>query len=216
MPGPCKGALLGLVLLGLIVCPVSLDAAPTISEVTFSSPASGQEGEPILIFVDELVDPVQVFFSDGNNPTQEATPVLVDIARGVVLVLVPPTAETGDMIVRANGVDSPPFYLRVAGGVFTPGSREVSGTITRQTDATPLQGVLVMFISQGPCEFDQVLWDYAETDATGNYTLNGIDGDYDVLRRRGSVPAAVGIGEIQGVRVYERCVGWNHLDSVAL
>src|SRR5947209_13987875 len=92
----------------------SLTAAPTITDGNaLKTPARAGPGEPILIYASGLIAPVRVFFSDGVNPTVEATPALSDLTRGVVLVKIPAGAATGNMKISAAGVDSPLYYFRI-------------------------------------------------------------------------------------------------------
>jgi hypothetical protein len=157
------------------VIPASEPVGPVITMFENGSPAHAQEGEPVLLFVEGLEPPVSVFFSDGSDPVLEATEVEVEFDRGIVLTRVPAGAATGDMKVTANGVDSDPYYLHIDAGTFTQGIRSVSGQVTDGTN--PIADAAVVLFRGTGCD-DEDFWDFAITDASGNYALNGIDGFY--------------------------------------
>jgi hypothetical protein len=180
-PGPaCLGPLAAL--LAVLAFAPAL-AAPAIERDPFTSPAEGHIGEPIMLFASGLVAPVRVFFSDGANPVVEATPAQFDAARGAVLTHVPAGAATGNMKISANGVDSPLFHFRVLAGAFVQGTDTVGGQATN--GAAAVAGVLVALIRDTGCP-QQVVQDYGVTDATGHYTLHGVDGSYELY----ALPAA--------------------------
>src|SRR5437867_3056815 len=110
------------------LCGAPALAAPTIAREVFHEPSRGRIGEPLLIFGAGLVSPVRVFFASAGG-TVEATPVAFDANRGVVTVRVPAGAVTGNMKIRANGVDSANYYFRVESGAFTQGTDVVSGKV---------------------------------------------------------------------------------------
>jgi len=153
-----------------------LVAAPTITDGNaLKRPAAGAAGEPILIYASGLVAPVRVFFSDGVIPTVEATPVLSDVARGVVLAKVPSGAATGNMKMSAAAIDSPLYYFRTGPTAFVPGTDTLTGHVTN--GGSPVPGVLLVLLRDTGCKNPQ-FQDFAATDSTGSYTLHGVDGNY--------------------------------------
>jgi hypothetical protein len=152
-----------------------LAAAPRIVYTPTSLPAQAHVGDPVVLYVDGLVAPVHVYFSNGTSPVIEATPINVDAARGLVLFRVPAGAVTGNMKVNANGVDSPLYYFRILPGTFNQGTDVVSGQATN--GATPVTGVLLLLFRDVGCVLP-VLQDFTRTDATGTYTMHGVDGVY--------------------------------------
>jgi len=153
-------------------------AAPAIERAIFSAPAQAHVGDPVLLLANRLVAPVRVFFSDGTNPVIEATPVLFDAGRGALFTHVPAGAATGNMKISAGGVDSPLFYFRILPGAFVQGTDAVSGQAT--SGVTQIPGVLVALIRDTGC-LENAVQDFGLTDATGNYTLHGVDGTYALL-----------------------------------
>ncbi len=153
-----------------------LTAAPTITDGNaFKEPARAATGEPILIYASGLIAPVRVFFSDGANPTVEATPVLADITRGVVLAKVPAGAATGSMKISAAGVDSPLYYFRTNPTGFVTGTDTVTGHVT--SGGSPVPGALLVLLRDTGCQNPQ-FQDFAVTDSAGSYTVHGVDGNY--------------------------------------
>ncbi len=150
-------------------------AAPAIERAIFSAPAQAHVGDPVLLFANSLVAPVRVFFSDGTNPVIEAASVLFDAGRGTIFARVPAGAATGNMKISAGGVDSPLFYFRILPGAFVQGTDAVSGQATSGT--TPIPGVAVALIRDTGC-LENAVQDFGLTDATGHYTLHGVDGSY--------------------------------------
>lgn len=154
-------------------------AAPLITRTigVGESPAHGQVGAPLVIFTQGLSAPVRVFFSDGLNPTVEATEILADVPRGVVAARIPVGAQTGSMKVTAGGVDSLPYFFRIDPGTFTQGTDVVSGTVT--SAGGPVAGAFVVLLRPTVCGILAV-WDITATDPNGGYTLRGVPGDYFV------------------------------------
>ncbi len=153
-------------------------AAPRITDVLNSAPPHGKQGEKVLFQVEGLVAPVQVFFSDGANPTVEAPSVQCDPVRGFLAAQVPVGVQTGNMKVTANGVDSPPHYFRADSGVYDPGSGTVQGTTTGP--GGPVAGVLLALLRPNPCDGMDVI-DSSVSSATGAYTLHGPQADVMIL-----------------------------------
>jgi hypothetical protein len=153
-------------------------AAPVITSVENGSPVHAQAGEPILLFAEGLEAPVRVYFSDGTDPVLESADVEADLDRGIVVARVPVGALTGDMKISANGVDSALYYFHVDTGAFNQGTRSVSGQVTDGVD--PVAGAAVVLMQFDGCDHE-TFWDFALTDASGNYALNGIDGDYGLF-----------------------------------
>src|SRR5207245_8592029 len=134
-------------------------------------PAQGAVGEPILIEASGLVAPVRVFFSDGVNPTIEAVPTLSDVARGLVLAKVPPGPATSNMKISSTGVHSPLYYFRTDPTSFVPGTDTLAGHVT--SGGSPVPGALLALLRDPGCEHTQQLQDFAVTDSTGSYTMEG-------------------------------------------
>ncbi|PYQ09772.1 MAG: hypothetical protein DMH00_12440, partial [Acidobacteria bacterium] len=170
-----RGSTARLALLMLFFCSGPLLAAPRLLRNAYSFPAQAHAGDPLLLLADGLAAPVRVFFSNGTTPTVEATPVLIDASRGTILVHVPAGAVTGNMKISAAGVDSPLYYFRILPGTFTQGTDAVSGQAT--SGATPIANVLALLVRDTGCALPAVQ-DFGLTDATGHYTLHGIDGAY--------------------------------------
>src|SRR5260221_7444695 len=137
-------------------------SATTIDRDAFHRPSHGLVGEPMLFFVENLAAPVDVFFSDGTNPTVAGTNVIADEDRGAVLVTVPAGAKTGNMKIVANGVDSALFFFRVDAGTFTGGTDVVSGTVKDGTGNGVGSAVLLLFGQS--CSNGTELRDYAFSD----------------------------------------------------
>jgi hypothetical protein len=119
---------------------------------------------------------VSVIFSDGREPTVQATDVLVDKVRGMVMTRVPAGAATGNMKISAGGLDSAPYFFRVAAEPFVQGTNVLEGRVTRQSDGSAVGGVMFILMRDSGCESD-VLIDFAQTDDTGHYTMHGTSGD---------------------------------------
>ncbi len=165
--------------LGLF-CGLTLAAppAPVIRQAGFKRPARAKAGELVIFMADHLANPVQVLFSDGTGPTVAATAAWADPERGMVLAVVPALAQTGNLVLRANGVDSAPYYFRVENGTFTPGTDNVYGQVL--SGSTPLAGAAVVLLRDDGCR-NTDLWDAVVTDAGGNYSLHGSDGVYGIV-----------------------------------
>jgi len=153
-------------------------AAPTIQREAFHRPAHAQPGAPVLLMVGNLANPVRVFFTKASGGTVEAATVSADIARGLVLARVPATAGTGDMVVRANGIDSPGFYFRVDFSPFVQGTDAVSGTV-KNGSGNGVSGALAALFEDACGEF--VLRDFTTTDSGGHYTLHSRAGSGTVF-----------------------------------
>jgi hypothetical protein len=149
-------------------------AAPVISFFEGGSPAHAQAAATVLVFAEGLEAPVTASFSDGVGPNVAAADVEADLDRGLVLVRVPAGAVTGNMKISANGVDSLPYFFRIDAGTFTQGTHVVSGQVTDGVD--PVEGAAVVLLKFA-CD-DETLWDFAMTDASGDYSLTGVVGDY--------------------------------------
>ncbi|MBP7146409.1 MAG: hypothetical protein KBD01_02605 [Acidobacteria bacterium] len=152
--------------------------APVIIQAGFVSPARAAKGEPLMIMAEKLVEPVRVFFSDGSNPTVEAPVLGLDTERGMVVVQVPSAAKGGPMKISAAGVDSPAYMFRVLSSTFVQGTNQVSGRVL--AGGTGVADALVALLKPDPCG-EMALWDGAVTDASGNFALNGQDGDYLIM-----------------------------------
>jgi len=146
-------------------------AAPLITELMAGGPPHAQADATIGIFGSGFVAPLQVFFSDGTNPTVSAGAVAADTTRGILMVRVPAGAATGNMKVVANGVDSNLFYFRRDAGTFARGASLVSGQVFGPSLA-PVAGAVVVLLAPSGCD-GETLWDHSVTDASGNYTLHG-------------------------------------------
>ncbi|MBI3447670.1 MAG: hypothetical protein HY049_01930 [Acidobacteria bacterium] len=153
-------------------------AAPTVFREVFHRPAHAQAGAPVMFEVSDLATPVHVFFTKASGGTVEATPVTVDLVRGLVITHVPATAGDGDVVVRANGVDSTGFYFRVDFSPFAQGSDTVTGTV-KIGSGSAVSGALVVLLEDACGEF--VLRDFTGTDPNGRYTLHSRAGSHLVL-----------------------------------
>jgi hypothetical protein len=162
------------------LCALPAVAAPVITDVftTGQSPPHAQVGTPVFIQATGLTGAVQVFFSDGTNPTVAAAAPSVDLVRGILNVRVPAGAVTGNMKITAAGVDSPLYYFRVDAGSFTQGTDVVSGQVL--SGASGVANAMVVLLQDTGCD-NQLLWDYTLTNGTGNYTLHGVDNNYFIL-----------------------------------
>src|SRR5262245_33443360 len=167
--------------LAALVLPRGAVAAPSITRFLVGPrPTAARVGEPVMMSVRGLAAPVRVFFSNGTSPTVEATPVVADLARGVVMARVPAGAMTGTMKVTAAGFDSPVYYFTVAGGTFVQGTDVVSGVVDDGT--YPVAGAAVVILRlTGSCDNDFAPHDFTTTDANGAYTLHGTDGEHLIL-----------------------------------
>lgn len=165
--------------LGLF-CGLSLAAppAPVIRQAGFKRPARAKAGELVIFMADHLAAPVQVLFSDGTGPTVPATTSWADPGRGMVLAVVPALAQTGNLKLRANGVDSAPYYFRVESGTFTQGTDNVYGQVL--IGSTPLADAAVVLLREDGCRNTEI-WDAVTTDAGGNYSLHGPDGAFGIM-----------------------------------
>jgi len=162
----------------LVLGAAGAHATPVITSLEAGGPAHAQAGSTVIILAEGLVEPIELFFSDGANPTVQATSLEVDTARGVVVAKVPAGSTTGDMKLTANAVDSAPYYFRIDAGTFDQGTRTVSGQVL--DDGNPVGGTLLLMLSFGGCD-DETFQDFALSDRFGNYTLTGPDGDYEVI-----------------------------------
>ncbi len=167
-----RGRMLSIALVAATV-PCAVGASPRITEVLGPAPVHGQRGATIGFLAQGLTSPVRVFFSDGSNPNVEASPVDVDLGRGIVFARVPAGAVTGTMKLTAGGIDSNPYRFRVDAGTFDQGSSTVSGQVTN--GAIPVAGAAVVLLAFDTCDND-TLWDRSITDATGHYALTGKNG----------------------------------------
>jgi hypothetical protein len=177
----------------------SLDAsaAPRITDVMSSAPPHAQAGEKVLFAVEGLVPPVRVFFSNGTGPTLEASGVQYDPSRGLVTAQVPVGAQSGNIKVMANNVDSPPHYFRIDAGTYDPGSGTVQGTVTGP--GGPVQGAMLALLRPTACD-DMEFVDLTVSGVAGAYTLHGPVGDLMIFAfpptasglAAGAVPATLG------------------------
>ncbi len=158
-------------------CFTSSLGAPEITDVMASTPPHGQAGATVLLFATGLVSPVEVRFSDGTNPTVVASPVDLDLARGMAAVRVPAGAVTGSLQLTANGVGSDPYFFRREAGSFDRGTEVASGTVLGP-GMTPVAGAMVALMLPTGCDGGNTFWDHAVTDASGSYTLHAKPGDY--------------------------------------
>src|SRR6266850_6128511 len=140
-------------------------AAPVISREVFHQPSSSRVGEPVLIFGEGLASPVRVFFKSASA-TVEATPVVTDLVRGVILVNVPAGAVTGNMHIKASGVDSADYFFRVTPGSFTQGTDVVSGRVVDPNGAGVGNTAVILFGNSG-CDEGNNLQDFAQADPNG-------------------------------------------------
>ncbi|MBZ5640694.1 MAG: hypothetical protein LAO51_18300 [Acidobacteriia bacterium] len=159
----------------LVLCTTNVAAVPRITGVMNSAPSHVQVGEKVLLQVEGLIPPVRVFFSDGTSPTLEATSVQFDAVRGLLAAQVPSGAQKGNMKVTANGVDSPPYSLRIDTGLYDPGSDGVQGTVTGPGGAIP--GTMLALLRPNPCDGVDFI-DLTVSGAAGEYTLHGSAGNF--------------------------------------
>lgn len=163
----CLGAILG------FLCTIA-SAAPRVTNVVNGSPAHGQIGKKMVFQAEGLVAPVRVFFSDGASPTVETTPVQFDAGRGFLIAQVPAGAQTGNLKVTSNGVDSPPYYFRIDSGSFLPGSGVVQGVVSGP--GGPVAGAMIALLVPGPCDGEDLV-DVVLSGSLGEYSLQGPPGD---------------------------------------
>lgn len=151
----------------------------------FLEGSPGAPGAPVLILGDGFVGASHevLFPSAAGGAPIPAEDVVVDAERGVMFARVPEGAGTGGVVVRVDGVESAPVPFRLADEPFVEGPNSVGGTVT--AGGVPLQGAVVVLFALPPsgCDEDDVIADYAVTDAGGSYTLSHSDtgGFLDVL-----------------------------------
>jgi hypothetical protein len=185
----------------LLMCSVDAAAAPRITDVMSASPPHAQTGEKVLFAVEGLVPPVRVFFSDGTGPTLEASDVHYDEIRGFVTAQIPVGAQTGNIKVTANDVDSPPYFFRIDAGTYDPGSDTVQGSVTGP--GGPVQGAMLALLRPTPCDHMEFI-DLTVSGVAGAYTLHGPAGELMILAfppaasglAAGGVPATLGASPV--------------------
>ncbi len=158
--------------------------APRILRDLVHQPALARPGEVVIFQIQDLSAPVQLFFSDGVNPTVAAAIIGADYGRGIVMARVPASgALTGNLRLTSAGVDALPYYFRVQGAVLATGADQVSGTVTKLAGGAPVAGAAVVLLSKASkCNNGGGdVRDATMTDAGGNYTLRGDPGAAQVF-----------------------------------
>jgi hypothetical protein len=156
--------------------------------LTLHSSGAQLPDTPILIATDDLsaqVDQPIVFdavhvqgstaellFPDGAGGWIEGIDTLVEQDRGVVVTKVPPLAQSGEVVLRIDGVDSPGYPLTIESGTFDPGPYTTTGIVSDGTG--PVEDVVVAML------FVDCYEDYLIA-----YDMTAADGSYSVAHRTG-------------------------------
>jgi hypothetical protein len=153
---------------------------PSFIEGTPAAP-----GAPVLILGHGFggSSPAVFFPAADGGPRIAAADVLVDADRGLILARVPNGAGTGEVVVRAGGLDGTPVPFLLDDEPFVEGTDTITGTVT--AGGVPQAGAIVLLFSfpSGECDDEDVIADYAPTDGAGSFTLQHDDtgGFLDVL-----------------------------------
>jgi hypothetical protein len=158
---------------------------PVILGDLVHQPAIARVGDVVLLHVQDLLNPVQLFFSNGATPTVAATIIGVDIDRGIVAARVPATSASGYIRLTSAGADALPYYYRIGAGTVATGPDQVSGIVTRASDSAPIANALVLLLpgtgTGNNCGGGGDVRDATLTNGSGAYVLHGDPGAAQIV-----------------------------------
>ena len=161
-----------------------LPAAPTITE---TGSMTVQEGQRLQFDAAQLRGTdFALRFSDGLGGWIDGVNTFVAQERGGLVTTVPTGADSGDVVLRVDGVDSPGYPLTVAPALYDPGPFTTSGVIDDGSSA--VENAFVGIFEFG-CD-DEFLVDYDVTGPSGAYSVRHGAGDYAIFVLP---PAAAGL-----------------------
>jgi hypothetical protein len=116
---------------------------------------------------------IEVLFSDGGGGQIAGEETFAEQDRGGVVTTVPEGADTGDAVVRVDGVESTGFPLTVEPGIYSPGPFTTSGEID---DGSLAVADAFVGIFEVDCEGERLV-DYDVTGPDGTYSVEHGAGD---------------------------------------
>jgi len=152
-----------------------LAGIPTIVE---SERLTVQEGQRLIFDAAQMRGTsIEVFFSDGLGGQVNGDNTVVEQDRGGLVTTVPAAADTGQVVIRVDGVDSPGYPLTVDPGIYSPGSYTTSGVVDDGSIA--VENAFVGIFEIG-CN-EEYLVDYDLTDPSGAYSVRHGGGDFAIF-----------------------------------